>query len=190
MNNARKIRGNAIWNRLTPEQKQKINVWLHDLKLTHRETHQRVKDELGVDCSLATVGRFYQYGLQIQVRDEVSDAQSAAQAIASAGAKLEDLRSSSMQVIATRLLQKAMDKAEVKEITALGRIVLEAEEREIQRQRTALARDRFEFNASKAALAALPLAGQISRNQLAIEQEQIELIKRRLFGDQLDYVIR
>jgi hypothetical protein len=185
----RRIRGDAFWNRLTAEQRKKINDWLHEEKLTHREAHKRARAELGVNCSLATISRYYQYGLKFRASDEVAEGQSAAKEIAAAGASLDDLRSSSMHVIATRLLEKAMDHGEVKDLAALGRIVLEGQDKEIQLKRVALACERFKFNASKAALAALPLAEQLKTEELEREEENVEAVQRTLFGKELDKII-
>jgi len=164
--------------------------WLFEERLPYREIARRAREELGVNCSFQSIGRLYQHALKFQAQKEVADAQKAAQEVIRAGANMDDLRKSSMQVIATRLLEKAMDHAEVKELAALGRIVLEGQEKEIQLGRLALARDRFEFKTSKAVLHALPLANKFKEEDQQREKERIEAIKREIFGDELNYIIR
>jgi hypothetical protein len=55
-----------------------------------------------------------------------------------------------LKVIGQRLLEKAMGGGDMKELVALGRLMTDGERREIQRERLALAREKFEFEYMKA----------------------------------------
>jgi hypothetical protein len=181
----RRIRGDAFWSRLQPEHRKQLHTWLFEERLTFRDAHQRARKELGLDCSLATIGRCYQYILREQAADEVADALDSAQTILQSGGNVGKLRAAAMELIATRLLQKAMDHADPKDLNALGRLVLEAEEKELRRERGRLLREKFEFKASKAALKLLPMAAKMREDELEAEDKRIKDIQWKLFGKQL-----
>jgi hypothetical protein len=177
-----KLRSDAIWNTLTPEQREKIEEWLLDKNLGYKETHKRAQRELGLGCSMSTIRRFRVYARQLRAIEETAEAEGMADELKAVGGRLENLRSSGMKLIVVRLLGKAMDRGDVREVAALGQLMIRDEEREIQRDRVTLARDRFEFKAVKAALKAVPLLGQI--NQTGDEEEAVraEAVRRALFG--------
>ena len=180
-----KLRCDAIWNELTPEQREKIEEWLLKENLGVKEVHERAQKELGLGCSLSTIWRFHGLLLKLRSVDELGESQGAAEDVAGAGAKLDDLRSSSMKLIVARLLDKAMTRGDLKEISALGRLMLMHEEREIQRDRVDLSRERFQFKMSKAALEALPLLDEMSKDDEERELARIEAIKQKIFGREL-----
>jgi len=83
------------------------------------------------------------------------------------------------------MLEKAMAGGDVKELAALGKLLTDGERREIQRERLALARERFEFSAAEAALAELPYAEQMTEEEVKAEDARLLVIKHRLFGKNL-----
>ena len=84
-----------------------------------------------------------------------------------------------------RLLEKAMEGGDLKELVALGRLMTDGERREIQRERLALARERFEFSAAEAALAELPHVEEMTEEEVRAEDARLLAIKHRLFGKNL-----
>jgi hypothetical protein len=96
--------------------------------------------------------------------------------------------------VAARLQQTAMEEqGDVNQLAVLSRVLLTAEEREIQRERAAVAREklalnreRFEFNASAAALKILPMLDQFNAQDEARETARVEDIKRCLFGREME----
>jgi len=184
-----KLKSHATWNKLTPEQRQKLDHWMFDLNLSHRETHQRAQTELGLVCSLSTIRRMFAHGVKLRAVREVAESQGLSDELAGSGGKLENLRHSSLMLIASRLLQKMATQPDLKEISVLGRLMMQSEEREIQRVRMELVRERFQFNASKAALKILPLLDEMNQEEYERETARVEDIKRRIFGKALDGVV-
>ena len=182
----KKLRSDAIWNRLTPEQREKIEHWLFEENLSYRETHERAQKELGLTCSPSTIRWIYKRGMKLRGVADLADAQATAEDLDVAVADVETLRSSNMKLILTRLQEKALERADVREVAALGRVMLHGEECEIQRERVALARERFRFRASQAALKALPLMDEMKAQDEEREMERVEAIKIRLFGRELE----
>lgn len=186
----RKLRCDALWNTYTPEQKQKLEEWLIEKNIGIRQVQRLAKKELGIDCGKSTIGRIYQYLIKFKAADEVSEAQSAAEELLNSGAKPDQVRDSSMTMISVRLLQKAMsDKASVKDLATLGRVILQSQERQIQEKRVDLARERFQFKAAQAALEVLPMAGQLKKEDMERERARMEAVRRQLFRKELDHII-
>jgi hypothetical protein len=181
-----KLRSDAIWNRLTTEHRTQVEDWFLEQNLSVTEVHERACKELGLACSRATIGRFYSHLLNLRAIDDVAEEQGLAGELAQMGGRMEELRSSSMKLILARLLEKAKTRAELKEVTALGRLMLQSEEREIQRDRLKLARERFQFRVAKAAMAALPMLDEMSQEDEDRELARIEAIKKKIFGGELE----
>ena len=147
----RRIRGDAFWSRLKSDHRKQIQHWLMEDRLPFRDVHQRVRETLHLDCALSTIGRCYKHILREQAVTELCDAHDAAKDILNSGANMAQMRAASMQLITKRLLEQALDNGETSTLRDLGRLVLEAEEKEIRRERTRLLREKFQFKATEAA---------------------------------------
>jgi hypothetical protein len=181
-----KLRSDALWNTLTPEQRDKLREWLLDQNLSYRETHERAQKELGLVCSPSSIARTYRYLFNQRTAEEVTDAADLATDLDQTGANEAKMRSSTMKLVTARFLELAAGKADTRDIYTLGRLALQSQEREIQLQRIALARERFEFKASEAALKILPHLEEMNREDEARELARIEDIKRKLFGKEIE----
>jgi hypothetical protein len=184
----RKLRCDAFWNTLNDEQKQKLQEWLLEQNLGFRETHARAQKELGLTCSLSTIGRIYQYLLKTRAVDELREGASAIKALSQSSPNLADLRKTSLQLIGVRLLQKAMEHHDVKELCAMGKLLLQSQERDIQQERATLAREKYEFKAAKAAIKAAPQLASYDQEEERRDLARIEVIKRVLFGREVDFI--
>jgi hypothetical protein len=177
-----KLRSNSTWNSFTNEQLETLEEWLFVDRLGYQEAKERVAKEFGVTCSTSGLCRYYRKARSLRVEKELTEMQGAANRLNGSEAKVESLRLSALKMIGKRLLEIAMDDGEVAELAALGRLLTESEEREIQRGRLELARERFEFRAAEAALAEMPRLEGMKAEDLEREQARILAIKQRLFG--------
>ncbi|MDB6022671.1 MAG: hypothetical protein JWQ04_2528 [Pedosphaera sp.] len=98
------------------------------------------------------------------------------------------MRGGAVKLIGKRLLDSVLRPGEVKDLTALANILLQNEQQEIQRAWLTLARDKYHFKASQAALKVLPLVDEMSQEAEERELARIEKIKRTLFGDEVDKI--
>ena len=62
---------------------------------------------------------------------------------------MDEMRVATLKVMSRRLFEPAIEANDLKELATLGRLMNQYEEREIQRGRLALARERWEFKASR-----------------------------------------
>ena len=192
----KKLRSDSTFNQLTPAQRQTLEHWLLDLNLGYQEVLERLQREWGLSASRSSIGRFARRQLEVRAGATLREAQATALRLQAAGADLKTLRDSSLKLVAARLQQKAMDQnSGAKELCALSRVLLSAQERELQTERAALARERaalqrekFEFRAAAAAWKLAPLLDEFRRQEFVREEERMALIRQRIFGRELEHV--
>ncbi len=181
-----KIRADWIWHQLTPEQHKTMMDWLFVANLSFQETHERVKREFGLECSLSSVARYHRRAEMERAREQFEDDLAAAEKVNDLGGQVGQLRASSLKLIGIRFLGETMRGGDAKELAALGKLLLESQEREIQQGRLDLARARFEFRAAQAAIKVAPMLDEMSQEDMAREMERINAAQKRLFGEPPD----
>ena len=159
--------------------------WLFEERVGYREAQERAQREWNVTGSLMSISRFYRRIEKERVIGDMDQALESSAEVAQNPAKVEGLWRSGLKVVAMQFFEKAMSRGDVKELTALGRLVSENEQREIQKGRLALARERFEFRAAKAALAQMPLMNRMRAEEDAREDARILAVKRGIYGEEM-----
>jgi hypothetical protein len=177
-----KMKSNCTWSLLTPEQRDELERWLFDENMSYREAKERVQKEWGVTASIWSVGRFYQSRVNDRSLGEVTEGQDATKNVNETGTNLDDLCTAFRRVVGTQVLEKAMAGSELKDLAVLGRLIADTEWVQVQHRRLELARDRFEFNAAKAAMEQLPKVEEMNKEDLEREEARLHAIIVRLFG--------
>ncbi|MDB6023050.1 MAG: hypothetical protein JWQ04_2907 [Pedosphaera sp.] len=183
-----KLRSDSLWNELTPEQWETLESWLFDENIGYKEAHERILKEWGLTRSISGLARFYRHCAEERAVGGMPETLEAVRRINETGASLDELRNSTLKIMSKRFFEQALEAKDLKQLTALGRLMNESEEREIRRQRVALARDRWEFDAAKAALKALPQLNDFSQEEEQRDLARIEALKRTLFGKEVDLI--
>ncbi len=178
-----KIRADWIWHQLTPEQHQAMMDWLFVANLSFQETHERVQREFGLECSLSSVVRYRRRAEMERAREQFQEDLAAAEKVNELGGQMDELRRASLKLIGIRFLAETMQGGDAKELAALGKLLLESQEREIQQGRLDLARERFKFRATQAAVKVAPMLDEMSRQDAEREQQRIYAAMKRLFGE-------
>lgn len=178
----KKMRSNASWNTFTPEQKETIEEWLLVQNLSYKSVLKRAAEQFGLRWSLTAICRTYKHLAAERAIKDAFAAERTADELAK-GSSAAQLRPSIMKMSATRLLEKAVEDGDSREVARYGRLLMQGEAQEIQRERTALAVKRHEFNASQAALKAIPLVDEFTRSEQSREKARIAAVRRMLFGD-------
>jgi hypothetical protein len=177
-----KLRSDSTWRKLSRTQREELGEWLFEENLGYQEALERVQQRWGIISSKTSLTRFARRLREERLLRDLLESQGSAEALGKSEARLESLRGASLLLIGKRLLDNAMSDGEVKELTALGRLMSDSEQREIQRERLALEREKFEFNAAAAALAELPHVHSETAKDIEREKARIQAIKVRLFG--------
>ena len=179
-----KMRSDSNWNELTPEQREALEHWLFEENLGYANVVERAKKEWGLDSSVSSVGRYYRRRRAERTVESLDEAAESAEAIEATAAKADKLRSAALKVLAQRFLEEAMEGGDGKVLARLGRVLLHHEEREIQRERLALAREKFlaKLAKEKRAEPPPPLSPEEKARQ---EAEQIRMINWRMHGNRV-----
>lgn len=181
----RRMRSDAGWNTLTPEQRRTVEEWLFIEHEGYEKIRQRMQEAWGVAMSLSSICEVRKRLELERLPEEMAENRALSKSIGGSKADLADLRASAWKVIGGQLLRKAVANADTKELENLGRLMAGTENREIELKRLALARERHEFRAARAALRELPRMEKMSEEELAREEAQFQAFKERLFGKEL-----
>ena len=149
----RKLRSDALWHRLTLEQQNQIQHWLFVERLGYVQTHARMQKDLGLNCSLSTIGPMYHYLNELRSHEHETILQTLTDVITEPGADIQGIRTGSLTVITKRLLDRSVERGDTTEIAALGRVMFQGEARELERDRLELAREKIAFARVQAILA-------------------------------------
>jgi hypothetical protein len=177
-----KVRADSTWSGVAVEKMEMLDGWLFEDSLCYREVKEKIKAEWNMEVSISSLSRYYRDREQEVALGDAADLQETADAVDGAPAKLDKLRSSAWKMIGVRLLERTLRRGNVKELAMLGRLMSESEWREIQRGRLDLAREKFEFNATKAALDQTEKVEDTDRDEQEREELKAGKISRNLFG--------
>jgi len=181
-----KLRSDSTWAVLTPPQKETITEWLFEENLGYDEALERIRKEFGISASKSSLASYYQSLANERLCEDLSEAHALANQACGANANVSTWRGAAVRIIGKKLMDCALKPGPAKELPTLATLILQSEQHEIQREWLALARERFEFKASKAALKVLPLLDEMNRDDEAREIARIETIKRKIFGNLVD----
>ncbi len=88
----RKLRSDALWHKLTPDQKNQVQHWLFVEHLGYAQTHDRIQKELGIACALSTIGPMFHYLQEMRSHEREAILQKLTDVITEPGADLERVR--------------------------------------------------------------------------------------------------
>ncbi|HWF19844.1 MAG TPA: hypothetical protein VG754_11280 [Verrucomicrobiae bacterium] len=179
----KKMRSNAGWNTFTPQQKEAIEEWLLVQNLSYKAVLKRCAEELGLKWSLTAICRTYKHLAAARAVRDTMAMDKTSEELIEKGKPAERLRPSIMKMAATRLLEKAIENSDTQDMARYGRLLMQGEAQQIQRDRAALAAKRHEFNASQAALKALPFVNDFTHADLIREKARTAAIRLILFGN-------
>ena len=182
-----KLRSDSTWNRFNHDQKELIKDWLLDENLPYKEVQKRCAEQFSVTCSRMAIARIYQYLTRQQALDDTAEIQETTRELAATGSPAAQMRPGLLKMAATRLMQAMTgEKGDRRDVAIYARLLMQAETRELQRERAQLARDKHEFKASAAALKALPLVDIFAKEDHAHERARMDKMRFTLFGKHLD----
>ncbi|MDB6021844.1 MAG: hypothetical protein JWQ04_1701 [Pedosphaera sp.] len=139
----KKLRSDALWHKLTPEQQAKIQHWFFAERLSYSAVHARMRNELGITCARSILGPIYHYCNDLRSNDSEAIREKLTEAITEPGADLSRVRIDSLTLITGQLIQKAHPGGNPRHIAALGRVLLQAQSRELERERLELMQERI-----------------------------------------------
>jgi hypothetical protein len=180
-----RMRVDSTFSRLTAEQRDKLDEWLFEERITYAEILPRIAKEFGITASRSALGRYCLVRQEERAMEDLAGADRTTKTVNGMPVKVANLRESSMKLIGRRLQLGAIQGAEVRDVASLAKVLLESERWEIQRERLALARERFQFDAAEAALAEIPRVSEMTEEEVKKEKARVQGIIRSIFGTDL-----
>ena len=181
---SRKIRADSVLDNLPSDQRDQVEAWLIEDNLKYAEARIKVKEAFGVVASLSSLCAFRQRSVQRRLLDRIERSASAANAVKKDLTVSAPLLSQSAIQMAGQIAfeMASAGSFDVSELTSLLQIILKAEAQQTTKEQLALDREKFEFDASKRALACLPDLKAISNDSTLDEPAKILAVRQRLFG--------
>ena len=176
----RKPRSDAKLLTLPDEDQTRVYDWL--CVMSYAKTRAKIKKELDLSVSLGALNHFW------EVRSRTEQQQRILKAVSASDAILEQSRDALprlKEANAAALQQAAFEaflSGDVDRIQTLYGLVLKTRSEATKATSAELARDRFEFDAAKAALEQLDALRDIGRDSSLSETAKITAVRRRLFS--------
>ena len=153
----RKMRDDSTWNQLTPEQRETLEIWLFEENLGYAKTLERVKEEFGLEATVASLGRFYRRRARERQVTELLEAQVAANELNDLPISVASLREAAVKLVGKAALNLATEKPEqLDQLVSFTKLLLESEDTDIRRSRLKLAQRYFDYEATAASQKDLP----------------------------------
>jgi hypothetical protein len=191
---------NAKWNGLTPAQRDQLEGWLFDERLSYPEALKLAQKEFGFTGSVPSLRRFYHRTAEARLlTDAVKEAAEARPALSEGEA-----RAVSMKALGNLLVRQITENPDdIKEWWLLAKLLLQSQENElrerlhreendIRREYLDLARARFHWNAVEDAEKALPEIHELAQKRKDPKVRSHEramamnAVRRKLFGSVSD----
>ncbi len=180
------MRRDSTWNRLTRQQRAKLEKWLFEGNLGYAEAVARARKEFGVKGTVASMGRYYRRRAQERQPAEWAEAQMAAAEVNGLPVKVESLRRAAMKLIGHLALKQAIERpGELEPLVRLTKLLLASEGNGVRQGRLELAERYFYREATEAARKEFAqlgayLAGILDDASLDA-QAKIEKVKQLLY---------
>lgn len=180
---ARKTRSDSKLLNLPEEQQAKLADWLLD-GMPYHAARVQVEKEFGVSVSLRAFTDFWHQVCGPALIHRRRRAVLTAEEIASEASNIPGrFDAATIDALKQQAFELAIrPNANPKDVHSLFSLVLKADEQTADRERLRLDREKFEFNASRAALAHLAELRVISANPKLDETAKINAVRERLFG--------
>jgi hypothetical protein len=153
----RKLRDDALWNRLTPGQRERLEKWLFEENLGYAKTTARVKEEFGIETAITSVSRCYHRLAREREVADLLEAQLTANELNGLPVDTGSLRTAAIRLTSKAALKMVVEKPEeVKTLASITKLLLESERNELRRGRLEFAQRCFDYDATVASVDDLP----------------------------------
>ena len=140
-----KLRSDSKWNGLSAEQRETLEGWLFEEKISYREALERAKTEFGITASFRSLAFFYQRLARERMQGELEETLALAKDVEGSPANWDDLAAAAQTLLAKRMVQLAVESPDnVRELVSLGRILVATEAQDVRRRRIEIAERRWE----------------------------------------------
>lgn len=190
----RKSRADSFWDQQPPARLAELEVWLFEQNVSYEEALKRYA-EFGSGCgSVASLARWRSRRAQERMLERIAASAKKANSVVE---KFQDNPSNTYAALLQMIGQAAfeaqlngkteLDLSTLKDLAEVTSLGLKARHDSatlaLKQEDIRLKRDRFEFDAAKAALAKLPELRAIAGNKSLDQTAKIQAVRQRLFGE-------
>jgi len=195
-----KVRSDALWTELSPEQVKTLDRWLFDEKLGYVEILPRAQSELGFKGQMSSLKRYFARRQQERTLEHFEDLQEDLADINGApgnAAALQDASNKLISLYLFRRLQAAPEKVE--EWAPLANLMMKKDYNDVVRdanrvrqQTMELAREKFEVDIIEKAMKALPQLKELAEAKKDPQTKRYEQnarwnrVRKLMFGPGLE----
>ena len=192
----RKQRADAKWNLLTDEQRERLEEWLFEERISFDAALDRAQQQLGFQGSVSSIRRFYEHVAGERSFRNLVVSQEQVEQLGNAPVSTASLRAAGMKVVGQLFLSAVMQSPErVKEWSGMARLLLQSEsneikyrlkqeENEIRRKELEFEREKFHFDVMERAQKALPELQELEEANLPRYEKnrRMNALRRSVFG--------
>ena len=168
-----------------PEEKiAQISDWLLS-GMPYHQVKKMIAEQYQLSISLAALSNFYQSVCAQELIARRQRAVSTADEIAAAAqTKPGNFDSATIDALKQKAFELSINPgADPRDVKSLFMLVLKARDQQISEKQLALDREKFEFDAAKAALAKLPDLKLIASDKSLSDDDKLTAIREKLFGE-------
>lgn len=180
-----KPKSNSIIDGLPAQQRQQVEAWLFDENISYKDAASRLWNDFGVKVSEAALSNWYSGRAQERMLDRIAASQRLKNEVVQQFERNQaDSYKALLNLVGQIAFEKAMTSGELDADTIFNftKLVMDGQKQAMQAADLQLRRDRFEFDAAKAALACLPQLRKIAADTGASEQDKLQQARLALFG--------
>lgn len=203
----KKVRSNALWTQLTPEQRNCLDKWLFEEEQSYEQVWQKAQAQFKYKGSKSSITRYHNRRRKEQIIEEFKDLRDEVAAVNGAPADPAAAHAASMKLLETFLFQqlrKSPDK--VKEWAAVASLIVQndynetmreehklrremkTEDQKLKREAMAFAKEKFQFDTIEMAMKLLPELRELEQARKDPDLKRYESnamlnrMRRRVFG--------
>jgi hypothetical protein len=195
-----RVKANALWNKLSVEQRATLDKWLFEEKLGYVAAWPRARKELGFKGSIGSLYRYYRRRHQERVTTEFTELRDEVAALSAAPMDASALWAASKKLQGRYLYQRMREAPEeIKEWVPVARLMAQndfnellreakAEELKFRREQMEFAKEKFQFDMARRALKALPELRELEEatkdphTKRYEESARLNRVMRAMFG--------
>jgi hypothetical protein len=195
----RKQRADAKWNLLNDEQRELLEQWLFEERISFDAALDRAQQELGFQGSISSIRRFHEHVAGERTFRNLVVSQEQIEQLGNAPVSTASMRAAGMKVVAQLFFSAVVQSPErVREWSGMARLLLQSEsneikyrlkqeENEIRRQELAFAREKFHFDVMEKAQKALPELQALAEANLPRYEKnrRMNALRRSVFGPRI-----
>ena len=179
-----KPRSDAKLLNLPEEEQSALCDWLLS-GVPYHKVKSMLKDQFKVSTSLGALSNFYDSVCSAELIARRRRAVSTADEIAKeAEAKPGRFDTATIDALKQKAFELSVSPgADPRDVKSLFMLVLKARDQDLGERNIELARDKFEFDAAKAAMAVLPELRRIANDKSMTEDDKLHQARLKLFGE-------